>query len=200
MVANHRNPDTTRARILESAQSAFGEMGYDRASVAEICARAGVTKGGFYHHFESKQAIFQELLEGWLEDMDARLNAFERQSPDVPSQLVAMTGVLGHVLASAGDQLSIYLEYVTQALRDPDLREATVQPYHRFHARIADSIRRGISEGSLREVHPEAVASTILALVIGLLLEALLSPGSLDTSMAAAQAMRTLLNSLSVEQ
>lgn len=193
MVRNHRNPDETRASILSAAQLAFGELGYDRASVSEVCQRAGVTKGAFYHHFESKQAVFFELLDNWLEDMDARLDAFAEQTSDVPAQLVAMTGVLGHVLTTAREQLPIYLEYLTQALRDPALRQATVSPYFRFHTRIADMIRRGIAEGSLQDVPPEATASTILALVMGLLMQALLAPESIDMAQAAAQGMRVLL-------
>jgi len=199
MTVVYRNPDETRARILAAAQAAFGELGYDRASVAEVCRRAGVTKGAFYHHFESKQAVFLELLDHWLEDMDARLDAFAGQTSDVPAQLVAMTGVLGHVLTSAREQLPIYLEYLTQALRDPALRQATVSPYYRFHARIADMIRRGIAEGSLQDVPPEATASTILALVMGLLMQALLAPESVDMAQAAAQGMRVLLAAITRE-
>ncbi|MHB1317861.1 MAG: TetR/AcrR family transcriptional regulator [Anaerolineae bacterium] len=199
MALNHRKPDETRASILGAAQAAFGELGYDRASVAEVCLRAGVTKGAFYHHFESKQALFFELLDGWLEDMDARLDAFAGQTSDVPAQLVAMTGVLGHVLTSAREQLPIYLEYLTQALRDPALRQATVSPYYRFHTRIADMIRRGIAEGTLQNVPPEATASTILALVMGLLIQALLAPESIDTAQAAAQGMRVLLAAITRE-
>jgi AcrR family transcriptional regulator len=199
VAVTHRNPDETRASILSAAQAAFGELGYDRASVAEVCQRAGVTKGAFYHHFESKQALFFKLLDDWLEDMDARLDGFALQSTNVPAQLIAMTGVLAHVLTSAREQLPIYLEYLTQALRDPALRQATVSPYYRFHTRIADLIRRGISEGSLQEVPPEATASTILALVMGLLIQALLAPESIDMAQAAAQGMRVLLAAITRE-
>ena len=193
MAHNHRNPDETRARILTAAQESFGALGYDRASVAEICRRAAVTKGAFYHHFESKQAVFLQLLEAWLDDVDQRLAAFEESRALVPEQLVAMTTILDHVLDTATEQLPIYLEYLTQALRDAELRQLTVRPYDRFHRRIADIIRRGIEQGSLHPVPPEATASTVLALVMGLLLEAMLAPDSIDMSAAAAQSMRVLL-------
>ncbi len=199
MAHNHRNPDETRARILTAAQESFGALGYDRASVAEICRRAAVTKGAFYHHFESKQAVFLQLLEAWLDDVDQRLAAFEESRALVPEQLVAMTTILDHVLDTATEQLPIYLEYLTQALRDAELRQLTVRPYDRFHRRIADIIRRGIEQGSLRPVPPEATASSVLALVMGLLLEAMLAPDSIDMSAAAAQSMRVLLAAITRE-
>ncbi len=58
--------EATRARILEAALDQFAAHGYEAASVDEICARAGVSKGAFYHHFESKQALFLALLNDWL--------------------------------------------------------------------------------------------------------------------------------------
>jgi AcrR family transcriptional regulator len=58
--------EETRSHILDVAGELFAERGYDATSVAGICARAGVTKGAFYHHFKSKQAVFLELRDRWL--------------------------------------------------------------------------------------------------------------------------------------
>lgn len=199
MASAQRRPDQTRARILAAAQAAFAEHGYDGASVAEICAAAGVAKGGFYHHFESKQALFLELLSYWLDGLDQRLNALEQGAESVPDQLVAMTGVVGHVLAAAGDQLPIYLEFLIQALRDPALHAATSAPYARYHQRIAALMRRGIEDGSLRPASPDAAANVILALVMGLLVQALLTPDAGDWEQAAAEGLSILLRGLSKE-
>ncbi|MGD8474909.1 MAG: helix-turn-helix domain-containing protein, partial [Anaerolineae bacterium] len=70
MMSVQQRGEETRTRILDVAQEAFARYGYDATGVAEICRRAGVTKGGFYHHFPSKQDVFLEMLERWLEGMD----------------------------------------------------------------------------------------------------------------------------------
>jgi AcrR family transcriptional regulator len=57
--------------------------------VAEICRRADVTKGGFYHHFPSKQAVFLEMLERWLEGIDDGLAAARAGGQNVPEELLA---------------------------------------------------------------------------------------------------------------
>ncbi len=59
--------EETRTHILEAALRRFANHGYSAASVDEICAEAGVSKGAFYHHFPSKQALFLELLNEWLD-------------------------------------------------------------------------------------------------------------------------------------
>ena len=62
MRRKQQRSEETRARLLEAAEACFSESGYDGTGVAKICRRAGVSKGAFYHHFETKQAIFLELL------------------------------------------------------------------------------------------------------------------------------------------
>jgi AcrR family transcriptional regulator len=55
MTAQPRGEET-RNRILDAALDSFAHFGYDATSVSQICRRADVTKGGFYHHFPSKGA------------------------------------------------------------------------------------------------------------------------------------------------
>ncbi len=54
----------TRARILEAARRLFREKGYNGVGVDAIMAEAGLTAGGFYSHFASKEALFSEALAG----------------------------------------------------------------------------------------------------------------------------------------
>ncbi|MFD8655358.1 TetR family transcriptional regulator, partial [Streptomyces mirabilis] len=47
----------TRRLILDAAASVFDERGYEAATIGEVLARAGVTKGALYFHFPSKRAL-----------------------------------------------------------------------------------------------------------------------------------------------
>jgi TetR/AcrR family transcriptional repressor of nem operon len=51
-----------RQRILEAAARLFREHGFDGVSVADVMKAAGLTHGGFYGHFESKDALIQEAM------------------------------------------------------------------------------------------------------------------------------------------
>ena len=53
-------PDA-RSRVLEAAVDLFVDQGYDGTSVAQVIAKAGVAKGGFYHHFASKEQLLYEV-------------------------------------------------------------------------------------------------------------------------------------------
>ena len=52
----------TRRRLLDAAESVFGELGFPEASVVKVAEAAGVATGTFYLYFDSKRAIFVELM------------------------------------------------------------------------------------------------------------------------------------------
>jgi TetR/AcrR family transcriptional regulator, transcriptional repressor for nem operon len=56
-----------RARLIEAAQGLVRRKGFAATSVDELCAAAGVTKGAFFHHFPSKEALGVALIDNWTE-------------------------------------------------------------------------------------------------------------------------------------
>ena len=52
----------TRRRLLDAAERVFGELGYHEASVVKVAEAAGVATGTYYLYFDSKKAIFDELV------------------------------------------------------------------------------------------------------------------------------------------
>jgi AcrR family transcriptional regulator len=53
----------TRERLIEAGREQFGAHGYDGASLDAILAQAGAKRGALYHHFESKQELFDAVLD-----------------------------------------------------------------------------------------------------------------------------------------
>ena len=58
-----RSAATTRA-LLSAARTLFASHGYAEVSIDQIAQRAGYAKGAFYHHFSSKQELFEQVLDG----------------------------------------------------------------------------------------------------------------------------------------
>src|ERR1043166_888246 len=69
-----------REKVLEVAGTLFRERGFDGIGVADIMKRAGLTHGGFYGHFASKDDLAAEITarvlgrEGWLERLTGKAN------------------------------------------------------------------------------------------------------------------------------
>jgi TetR/AcrR family transcriptional repressor of nem operon len=58
---------TARHKLLDAALSVIRTKGYAATTVDELCAKAGVAKGSFFHHFKSKEAVAVAAAEYWSE-------------------------------------------------------------------------------------------------------------------------------------
>ncbi len=190
-----KRSENTRAKLLASALKQFAARGYEATSVDDICRGADVSKGAFYHHFESKQALFLDLMNSWLSAIDTGLSELEKST--VPETLVAMTELLPGILAVARDQLPMYLEFWLQASRDPKVWQASIEPYRHFREYFARLIAEGTAEGTLRKVDPNLAGQVILSMAVGMLLQALVEPQGADWQQTAQQGMRILMKGLS---
>lgn len=66
--------DKTRCQILESAARLFALNGYAQVSIDDLMADAGLTRGAFYHHFQTKSEIYDEAIRYALSAGRERLN------------------------------------------------------------------------------------------------------------------------------
>lgn len=58
---------SARRKLLDAARSLIREKGYSKTTVDELCAKAGLTKGAFFHHFKSKDALGVAVANDWSE-------------------------------------------------------------------------------------------------------------------------------------
>jgi AcrR family transcriptional regulator len=195
MTAQQRGEET-RARLLDAAAAGFAEQGYDGTSVAEICDRAGVSKGAFYHHFASKQDLFLELLGRWLDVLDHQLEEMRSEEAAIPQQLLTMTEMIQHVFRAAEDQLPVFLEFWARATHDPAIWEATIAPYRRYRRTFAEMIETGVAEGTLRPVDADTTARVVVSLAIGVVVQGLLDTEGADWGEVAERGMEMLLEGI----
>lgn len=192
MTPTQHRSEETRSKIIEAAIRLFSNRGFNAASVDDICAEAGVSKGAFYHHFESKQALFLALLDSWLKNIDNAIDAAKDQP--APATFLAMTEAFPYIFGSAGDNLPMFLEFWLQASRDEEIWKASVAPYRRYHQAFTDLIQRGMDEGSFVDMDASLTARMIVAMAMGLLLQSLLDPAGAEWEELARRITGMLLD------
>jgi AcrR family transcriptional regulator len=186
--------EETRSKIITSAIKLFSNRGFNAASVDVICKDAGISKGAFYHHFESKQALFLALLDVWLQTIDSAIEASKDKT--VPETFTQMTEAFPYIFQTAGEGLPMFLEFWLQASRDEKIWQASITPYRRYHKHFTSLIKKGVDEGSFVDVDPELTSRMIMSTAMGLLLQSLLDPKGAKWEKVARDSTNMLVNSL----
>lgn len=81
-------PPDARTRLLDAAMRLIRERGYTATRVDDLCAAAGVTKGAFFHHFESKEALGVAVAHHWISRTGALFAAAAYQKKADPLERV----------------------------------------------------------------------------------------------------------------
>jgi AcrR family transcriptional regulator len=75
--------EATRTAIVSAASDLFGRQGYTQATVDKIAAAAGVAKGAVYHHFSTKERLFETVFEATTASLAAHVAASVAAAADV---------------------------------------------------------------------------------------------------------------------
>lgn len=194
-------PRRSRAaeRILREAMRLFAERGYERTSIADIQAAAGLApgSGALYKHFPSKEAV---LAAGMDEFMAVGERARELIRT-VPGPAGEALDVLGHAAMRMLDDDRDVLRIVYRELEQfPDLRdEVRERRMQSTYATIAQWLRERSERGELRVEDPEATAAVLLgALTSFKVFQTLLgeAPARLDDERFVRAWLRVMLHGI----
>lgn len=187
----------THQQILEAALGRFAQAGYEATSVAEICAAAGVSKGAFYHHFPSKQAVFLALLDDWLAQIDSVLHTISLEQTTTAEVFFQMTSIMESIYDQARGKLPMFLEFWTQASHDPVIWSVLIEPYHHYQDYFRELFQKGIQDGSIKGSDPDIGARAVVSLALGLLLQGLLDPEGANWNLVTKQTFSLLMKGIS---
>jgi AcrR family transcriptional regulator len=149
----------TRRRLLDAAETVFGELGYERASISEVTRLAGVAQGTFYLYYPNKKAIFVELVE----DLGHRLRRH-----------------IAEAVRGGTDRLEVerlgfeaFFDFIGQH-RDlyRIVRQAEFvdeQVYQRYYRRLAERYARGLASAAAggqvaAQLDPESLAYCLMGM------------------------------------
>jgi AcrR family transcriptional regulator len=157
-----------RRQILAGARQVFGELGFERASVDLIAARAGVSKATVYNHHQDKKALFVACVLEETHEMSAGLRACVDAPPgDVEQVLLLIGEKLMAVFLSPG-VAGLYRHVIAEAARFPDMGQAMFEGgLSLIHEAIAAYLQRCAQRGELQVDDAHAAAVQFVALCQG---------------------------------
>ncbi len=143
--------------------SCSAELGYGDTGLAEILQRAEVTKGAFYYHFDTKEAVASAIIEESFQKVrDAADTVIESSSPALEN-VIRATFVVASVMESdrsvqVGKQLAQSLTQVSD--RGP-------KAFEEWTTRFVGQVRGGGHAGRLRQPRADEVGETVWVTVLG---------------------------------
>ena len=154
----------TREAILHAAAEEFDRLGYERTSLTAVLARAGLTKGAFYFHFPSKEAVAGALIER-QSDLWAQVRESWRARGVDP-----LSALHGMFLESADRMAAdVVLRAGVRLNADREIGYPGVPSTHvMWEKLIGGYLAEAMERGDLRAgVDPEAVARTLCGAALG---------------------------------
>ena len=156
--------EATRRRIIDAAIALFKDDGYGETGLAAIMDRAEVSKGAFYYHFDSKEALASAIIdEGIAELLNTFYDLTSAPSPALENTIRATFRIAQ--MTHTDDQVRI-ANQLRQALSQ--VSDAGAKTYLPSTAGFLEQVNKAVAEGDVRDdVCPEDVAETICASVLG---------------------------------
>ena len=166
--ANTDRAGATRRHIIEVAARAFAEYGYSGISLNDIVRETGLTKGAFYFHFASKEAlaleVFRDRQDRWVEKTLAGV----MEKPRAIDQLTAMLDIGCEIHEDDGSARAI-ARLCQEWSSQEDLVEHSRSHLTRWFEITAEVIRRAQEEGDVRlDIDARLTAETLCASFIGI--------------------------------
>jgi AcrR family transcriptional regulator len=162
--ASRNQPEVTEARILGAAKDLFLEHNYADVTTDMIISSAGVTKGGMYHHFTSKSALYTKMIVDDLEHKRELFGQAVRSSGTCRERLERLTRQFLE-LADPDRRLTRLVRRDINAFSDEE-RGVLVRAYQRaVPEQLETIIRDGMRDGEVTPGDPRILSWSFVALV-----------------------------------
>ena len=162
----------TKEKILTAALDLFSQKGYEGTNMRELSASLGLVKSGIYKHFESKEAVWNELLDRMIAYYGERFGSAERLPPvpDSPEDFVSMTMRMVNLTIRDGQIVKTRKVLTLEQYRDGRARELATKHFLTGLTEMFTRIFSGMMEkGLIRRDDPDMLAFAYTAPISALI-------------------------------
>lgn len=189
-----RRRQLTREALIDAAAEVFAEKGYAGASLEEIAASAGFTRGAIYSNFSGKEELLLAVIDrDFDKELDAYREVVDRRPGESPLERAAQAVTVWGDFESH-DLLLLSLELHGQALRNPAVRERVAEFDRSLLERAVAFVEGQFEEQDLRsDIPPRDIVLIGRAAEWGLRMRAAVDPDHADEYRAALGRLFELL-------
>jgi AcrR family transcriptional regulator len=163
-----------RDEILAAASRCFARTGFHRSSMQDICAEAGMSPGGLYRYFPSKEAIIAAIAERDRAGLTSAISELDA----APDFFVAFKQ-LGHaqLIARPIEQIGVWAEIISESRRNPQIADLYAEADRHCRGQMAGALRHAATRGEIRaDIDIDAVVQVLMSLGDGLCWRRIVDP------------------------
>lgn len=160
-----------RAEIIEATFFCIALKGYSNITMQDIADSAGVSKGVIHYYFRNKEELFLSVFEKLIGDLDAHIARRVEQVETPPEQLRAIIAAVFEKIRGNKKFQIVLLDFWAHSTRNATLKNANSNQYGRYRHITKKIIADGITQGYFRKCDPGHVASALIGLIEGLLVQ-----------------------------
>jgi AcrR family transcriptional regulator len=161
--------EVRRKEILDAALQCFSTKGYHDTRVDDVVRESGLTKGAIYWYYKGKRELFVALIEQHLQEDKVLWKELFDQYELGPDLLI--TAGLLYLKRHLGDRLlsPFCAEFMAESYRDEVIRKKIHELNNEWRSMIKEAFDRAIGEGKMKGFDTESLASTLIAIIGGLM-------------------------------
>jgi AcrR family transcriptional regulator len=176
MTARPRSDEKAQA-ILHAARRCLGERGYAAATIAEIAAEAGVSRGLLHYYFKSKEELLAKVVRAGTAAYVQLLEAMFARSESTDDLAREIVGATRTILESDPSFVSLSMECWTLARESPLVAREVEDLYRRLREAISRGLQEAEGEGIIQpSIALQPLAVLLLAITDGLVMQFLVHP------------------------
>jgi AcrR family transcriptional regulator len=163
-MARQVRSEATRRKILDAAVEVFAEVGFAAADRGTIIERTGMTKGAFYHHFDSMEALAAAIIEEGANLVVTELGAMSDSFSPALENILHGTFITADLFST--NKVVRTAEQLTLAFGT--FNDTATAAYNVWIEAMTVEAGRAIAEGDIRsELDPQVVSESIIGATFG---------------------------------
>lgn len=165
-MSQKKDPAIRKNEIIQASEGLFLEQGYEATTVEHILQRTGLSKGGFYHHFKSKEDVLMAILDRitdetiqvaqHIADMK-EISALEKFALFFRQQMEVKMPKVGMIRA-----------FYEERDHNTQFHKFNTMIWHKYVPVITQIVMQGIKEGSMKVTYPEETVRLLFGAIASL--------------------------------
>ena len=149
---------------MDAALSVFLQNGYEKTKIIDIAQRAGIGKGTVYEYFDSKETLFQCLLNSYCQYYKETVQTTLAQIEEQPTRekLLAIISIEHDLQKNVGLKSMSPLQFQMEFSHFPGLQQAVFHMLLFKFNTLRDILSHGIAAGELRNINPTLAAVMLM--------------------------------------